>query len=414
VAEKHDVIVVGAGPGGSSTAAWLAESGMDVLVVDKADFPRDKTCGDALSPMAVGLLDRLGLAAELEKLAQPVRGIRFVAPGGGTLQASLPIHARYPKHGWTVPRQTLDAALLAAAQRRGATFYGGLRVGMVRADGRGQWRVEAQGGDRRLAADARLIVLAVGANLGLLERLHLRARRAPVSYAARAYFEGVDCNTDDLEIRFDCLPLPGYGWIFPLPEGRANIGAGSYRLASQIGSSVSGIFDGFIQSPSLQPHLRLARRLSPIKGFPLRTDFHKSECTAPGMILVGEAAGLVNPFTGEGIDYALESGRLAAESIKSCFRNGDFSPAAVGGYEAAVRARFHHYFVLTHWMRRLYMNPIMLDPLIGACQRSNMLAQRLVSIMLSYEPPWRAFTPGVLWRILLASRLTSAPDYPRI
>jgi flavin-dependent dehydrogenase len=133
MAEEHDVIIVGAGPGGSATAAWLAESGLNVLVVDKAEFPRDKTCGDALSPMAVDSLARLGLAAELERMAQPVSGMRFAAPGARTLQASLPAHDAYPAQGWIIPRLELDAALLAAAQQRGATFYGGLRVSQVRA-----------------------------------------------------------------------------------------------------------------------------------------------------------------------------------------------------------------------------------------------------------------------------------------
>jgi flavin-dependent dehydrogenase len=256
--------------------------------------------------------------------------------------------------------------------------------------------------------------LAVGANLGLLQRLNLLPRRTPLAYAARAYFEGVIENSTNLEIRFDGLPLPGYGWIFPLPHGRANIGAGSYRLTADTGTSIGALFEDFLRSAPLQRRLGRARHLGPVKSYPLRTDFHQATCMAPGMLLVGEAAGLVNPFTGEGIDYALESGRLAAESIETCFERGDFSPAALCRYEAALRARFQRYFVLIHWMRRLYMNPVMLDPLIAACQRSSLLAQRLIRIMLSYEPPWHAFAPAILWRVLLASRLTSTPDSPRI
>jgi flavin-dependent dehydrogenase len=139
-------------------------------------------------------------------------------------------------------------------------------------------------------------------------------------------------------------------------------------------------------------------------GYPLRTDFHRSRSVGERLLLVGEAAGLVNPFTGEGIDYALESGQLAGRWLGQCLNEGDVSQAALAGYDRQLRRRFQATFVYTHLLRSLYMTPLLLDPLLRASRRWTDLADRLVRIFLAYEHPLRAVTPIVALRVLRSLR----------
>jgi flavin-dependent dehydrogenase len=171
----------------------------------------------------------------------------------------------------------------------------------------------------------------------------------------------------------------------------------------------------FLSNRGLQPRFEAARRVGPVKGFPIRTDFQRSPVIGDRLLLVGEAAGLVNPFTGEGIDYALESARIAAQNLMTCFDRGDFSRRSLSQYERVLRGRFQRVFVLSHRMRRLYMNPVLLDPLIRACARWSELTDLLVRTLLGYADPGEAVRPAVVLKVLRclptrrSSRFTAAP-----
>lgn len=255
--------------------------------------------------------------------------------------------------------------------------------------------------------------MAVGASLPLMRQLRLVPSKLEFAFAARAYFEDIHALDDALHIRFDGVPLPGYGWVFPVSDTSANVGAGYYRRGSSTPTTAAAVLDAFLAHPPLAGLLRTARQVTPVKGFPIRTDFHRSRCLADRLLVVGEAAGLVNPFTGEGIDYALESARMAAGALIDSFERGDLSPLALGRYEKAVRRRFQLLFRLTHLMRRLYMTPALLDPLVLACTRHPDMTRLLISILLSYENPIKAFAPSVLGRVLLSSTALGRPGTSR-
>jgi geranylgeranyl reductase family protein len=397
-----DVVIVGAGPAGSAAAAVLARAGVEVALLDKAEFPREKTCGDAVSPVGVSILRDLGLAQTLERGAFRFDGMRITAPDGRTVTAAVPPHPDHPPHGYVVPRNDLDDWIREAAIRLGARFEGGFHArGFDYADG--GIAVRGESGGRPVERAARLAIIATGASPPLLASAGLAPRRADYAYAARAYFEGMQGIGRDLHIRFDGVPLPGYAWIFPISETAANVGAGYYRRTRRTPPTAAAMLQGFLESPGARPLFAAARPTGSVRGFPLRTNFHRSPSTGRRILIVGEAAGLVNPFTGEGIDYALESGEMAAAAAQAILGEGDFSPRSLTRYDQALRARFQRLFVLTHRLRGLYMNDLLLNPFLRACDRWPDLTRLLVEIMLTYQDPAKALRPGVLLRVARAA-----------
>ncbi len=308
---QHDVVIIGAGPGGSATAAYLARAGIDVLLLDKASFPRDKTCGDAVSAQGVEILDELGIGSRLRRTGFKTPAVTIVSPAGHKLRADIPPAEGLPRYGIVVKRLELDQMVLEAAQAAGATFVDGVHVRGMEPVEEGGWTIIGDRAGTGFSARGRTVVMAVGAALPLMRRLGLVPKKLEYAFAARSYYEGIAGLDDALHIHFDGVPLPGYGWIFPVSETAANVGAGYYRRGPSTPTTAAAVLDAFLEHPPLADRFRSASRLTPVKGFPIRTDFHRSQCLADRLLVVGEAAGLVNPFTGEGIDYTLESARLA-------------------------------------------------------------------------------------------------------
>jgi geranylgeranyl reductase family protein len=397
--ELCDVVVIGAGPGGAATAAFLARTGLKVLLLDKSEFPRDKTCGDALSPAALHVLEDLGLADDLRQSGYRVDGVAITSPEGLTVHAPIPDHPVYPRHGYVVPRLLLDNLILKASLQSGALFQGGTHVDAIEHDAQGLV-VQAAVGSSSRQFRARVAVLAVGASLRLLRSIGLIRGNVGYAHAVRAYYEGVAGLGRALEIRFDGAELPGYGWVFPVSSDTANVGAGLLPRHGRRAPVATALLTQFLSNGHLNHRFESAHRVGPVKGFPIRTDFQRSPVIGDRLLLVGEAAGLVNPFTGEGIDYALESARIASTCLAGCFDQGELSPASLGRYERALRSRFQRVFVLSHRMRRQYMNPILLDPLVRACARWPELTDLLVRTFLTYADPAEAVRPAVMLKVL--------------
>ncbi|MFN8470826.1 MAG: geranylgeranyl reductase family protein [Anaerolineae bacterium] len=379
-----DVVIIGAGPGGSAAAYYLARRGLDVLLLDKADFPRDKTCGDGLTPRAVSVLRDMGLLDHLLQVGHRTPHLEIVAPFGHSVGSPIPKVGDWPEFTLVVPRLILDDLLLQKAIGAGATFRGGVRVAKLQTSPTGV-TVHGAGKDGAVEVKARAAIVATGASPTLLMEMGILKKMPAMMIASRAYFEDMRNLKDETYLTFEGVPLPGYGWVFPVSRTSANVGAGLVRRSwtSRWRKETSAqVFQKFITTPTIKAMLDGARQVGPVKGYPLRMDFAESPTYGERTLIVGEAAGMVNPLTGEGIDYALESGRIAAEHLATVFETGDFSRARFAEYDAVLRQRFQRLFVFCDRVRAICLNPVLLNPLVAVANYRTDLKLRLIYAVL--------------------------------
>jgi len=370
--EEADVLVVGAGPAGSATAAWLARLGIDVLLTDAAVFPRDKTCGDGLTPRAIGELERLGLGDWLR--AHTVNhGLR--AHGfGQTLLLPWP-GGTLPDWGSAVARTELDDHLRTTAIKAGARAMDGVRAVDVRRDGERVSTVVFSRGEETLEVSCRRLVVADGVRSPLGKLLGREWHRDTVyGVAGRSYVTSTMCDdpwiSSHLELRGERGEvLSGYGWIFPLGSatgtGEVNLGVGT--LAT-------------LERPADLPVRRLMTSYADIvrEAFGLGDDLRASTSALLPMggavtgvaganwALVGDAAACVNPLNGEGIDYGLEGGRLVAELIAE---EADLATA----WPATLTAHYGEAFSIARRLAGLVTVPRVLATIGPAGMRSDWL-----------------------------------------
>jgi geranylgeranyl reductase family protein len=385
VVPVHDVVIVGAGPGGAAAAHFLSLRGLDVLLLDRAQFPRDKTCGDGLTPRALRVLDRMDMLADVTARGCRVERYEVVAPNGRATTAAIDA-----VHGAMVlPRQILDALILSRAVKSGARFEGAVTVTHVEATPDGA-RVHTQDGH---SFGGNVAILATGAATSVLKRSGILRRQPPAMLAARAYFEDLSNEVvRSFQLRLDKVPLPGYGWVFPVSPRAANVGVGF--LPSQKSGTPGEAFRRFVTGAALQRILAGGRQLGPVKGYPIRVDFLRAPTFGRRTLLVGEAAGLVNPLTGEGIDYALESGMLAAEHVLRG-RDSRLDHAWHLEYDRLLRDRFEKIFRFSEWIRDWYGKPPLLNLLVPLANRRPELRQLLANIVLGEREP-RGYGPATM------------------
>jgi len=394
------VAVVGAGPAGSAAAYFLAQRGLDVLLIDRSHFPRDKTCGDGLSPRALKVMETMGALPQARALGQAIEGVRFFSPDGTAMEARLPPYPTHPPYALILPRLILDDLLRTRALSAGARFLGRTHIVKLRAYAAG---VELEGKDGAGTIRARAAVLATGTSTSLLHASRVLRRRPPFLVAARGYFEGLERRPEQIDLHFDGVPLPGYGWVFPTGDGTANVGAGTLGPSAafdRLGRNSRRLFDGFLGVPSIRAELGSGRCLGPVKSYPLRTDFSRAPTFGHRILLAGEACGLVNPLTGEGIDYALESGQIAAEFLAEILQSAEPQPTVWREYDRRLRRRFQRSFEYTHRMRRVYLRPWFLNRFLRLARLRPELEHMLVDIALGMRDAAQATSLKTLYKFL--------------
>ncbi|MCD6289814.1 MAG: geranylgeranyl reductase family protein [Anaerolineae bacterium] len=397
-----DVLIVGAGPAGSAAATRLAQEGWDVLLVDKAHFPREKTCGDGLTPRAIAALRTLGVLDQVAARAHRVTGARLISPSGYQLHIRFADYLdELPPYGLIIPRLYLDDLLRQHAIGQGARFLSGCKVTGPRRDHGSQVVLGRRNGER-ITLHARLIILATGAHLSLLRAFGFLNHVPSMVPAARAYWDGLQDPKDAFEFYFDRRLRPGYAWLFPVGDGRANVGVGLFPTGHGRPLFTTRLLSILLNGHSLlRDRLRRAHRATPIKGYPLRTDFPSHPVVQENVMVIGEACGLVNPVTGEGIDLAIESGLLAAEIANEALHHlGDHFTVMLCRYERELHRRFAALFRGMRSLLRLAMGRRALDILIRKGARHPELARTIVRINLGLTSPRAAFAPRT-WQDIL-------------
>jgi geranylgeranyl reductase family protein len=364
-----DVIVVGAGPAGSSAAYHLARHGVDVLVLEKSEFPREKVCGDGLTPRAVKQLIAMGIDITGDGWVRN-RGLRVIG-GGMRLELDWPDLASYPNFGLTRTRTDFDHLVALAATKAGARLSTSTNVIGPVLDERSDRviGVRAHRGPDKEPVELRAhVVLAadgVSARLPLALGIAKRDDR-PIGVAVRRYYRSPRHLDDYLESWLELRGkeadhlLPGYGWIFPMGDGRVNVGLGVLNSSVEFGRSnyremlvewMSGTPDEWEMNESTAD--------GPVGGAALPMGFNRVPHYTRGVMLVGDSGGMVNPFNGEGIAYALESGAMAAEVAVQALAVTD--PArrerALQQYPIALKARYGGYYRLGGWFVKVIGNP---------------------------------------------------------
>lgn len=396
---RHDVVIIGAGPGGSAAAHFLAQAGLDVLLLDKSDFPRDKTCGDGLTPRAVHMLDEIGVRDELMSESCHMKEATVFGPAGVPITTQIPERPDLPGFMMVVPRRILDDRLRQQAISSGAHFHSRVHVTGLEQNDAGVVVHGTHGGGAYTAC-ARTGIIAIGASVRLLKTLGILKETPPMILAARGYYEGLQGVGDRFEFHFDGIPLPGYGWIFPLSDSSANIGAGVMPRRSGKRRPAKKILADFLKQPAFGSTLAGARQVGPIKGYPIRTDFATAPTHDRRLLLVGEAAGLVNPLTGEGIDYALESGAMAAQHLIDSFTLGDLSPARLAEYDSHLRAKFRRLFRFSGMIRDYYLHKPILNRLVYVANKRPHLRQLFTDIVLGNEDAAKAVSLQTVAQVL--------------
>jgi geranylgeranyl reductase family protein len=352
--------VVGAGPGGSATAYHLARHGIDVLMVDKATFPREKVCGDGLTPYGVRALQRMDVDPTEPGFTR-VEGLRTYGVDGVVIDLPWPKLHRFPALGVVRTRFDLDHLLATRAQEAGARFLQGTEA--VRPVMDGTWvggAVISHDGGQEQQVRAKFVVAADGASsrFGTLAGVRRNERR-PMGIAARRYYRIPRRMAPVLEA-FVNLPdeptggvMAGYGWIFPLGDGVVNVGAGLLNTFKRFKElSARKLMDVFVGMLPPEWGITEENATSPVLSGPIPMGMNRQPLAIPGMLLVGDAGGLTNPFNGEGIAYAMETGELAAELISDSLARE--RPAIAHMYPVLLRERYGRYFFLgRQWVRMI-------------------------------------------------------------
>jgi geranylgeranyl reductase family protein len=391
-AHRYDALVVGGGPSGAACAYWLATAGHDVLLIEKKRYPREKTCGDGLTPRSVKQLEDMGLAEELAKFHR-FFGLRSHA-FGRTVEMRWPTHPELPNYGYIITRKDLDQLVAQRAAKAGATVWeaaeattpiieGGLLRGAV---------VTAKDESAVREVRANYVIVADGANSRFGRALGTtRNRKYPLGMAIRGYDTSPRADEPWIESWLDIRDkannvLPGYGWIFPVGDGRVNVGIGLLSTFNQWKAvNTTHLMESFVQYAPASWDLRPETCCGPPTGGRLPMGLSVGPHAGPNYLVVGDAGGSINPFNGEGIAYAYETGRLAASAVNQALVRGD--GMALASYPAQLEEAYGLYYKVARAFVKIIGRPELMRLLVSTGMRSRTLMEWIMYIMANVMRP---------------------------
>ena len=364
---NSDVIVVGAGPAGSATAFHLAKQGLNVTLFEKTSFPREKVCGDGLTPRAVKQILDMGIEPTKENGWLRNKGLRVIG-GGHRLELNWPDVDGFPNYGLVRTRADFDELLAGTAQKQGVNLFEKTRVtGPIFDSTSGKVigvNIKKDDGNQEQHF-APVVVASDGVSSRMALALGLERRDdRPMGVAVRTYYKSTRSDDDYLEswleLRDQNKLLPGYGWIFGMGDGTSNVGLGILD-SSPVFQSIDykDLLKRWLDQTPEEWGFRDQNMTQPVRGAALPMGFNRQPHYAKGMILVGDSGGMVNPFNGEGIAYAMETGQVAADVIaKSLKAKSEFErEKQLHQYPIVLKDRLGGYYTLGRVFVKLIGNP---------------------------------------------------------
>ncbi len=404
--ESYDVAIVGAGPGGAMCALGLKASGLRVAILDKATFPRDKICGDALSgkvPEALSMHSP-DLLKDFERFSEKLSttALRLVSPSGDCLEiAFTPRHYSGSALGHISTRLAFDNFLVE--KLRAAP-----NISLLESCRLNSLSVDATGAHlfcNNRIIKTKLVIGADGAHSLVAKRLaNFTVDPRHYSAAVRAYISGIRDTRPENYVEFYILKdiLPGYLWIFPLPNGMANVGMGilSSALHKQRLNLREKLLEILSTHPLIAPRFKQAKIVDGVKGFGLPLGSRRFQISGERFMLVGDAASLIDPLTGEGIGEAMLSGNFAAKQVLDCFEKNDFSAAAMRRYDDAVYGRLWNSFQLHSFLQKVAATPLIMNFLVRKISRSTAMKEFVASMVEDFDARKKLASPSFYLKLL--------------
>lgn len=406
-----DVLIVGAGPGGSALATYLAQDNINVILIDSQSFPRDKVCGDFVGPVALAELQKLGIAG-LDEFPQTnlINRAALYLDGDEIINQNIPRIEGIPFYGRVIPRIILDDWIFRKAVKVGTKVFENTRLknyeiydDCVRAE------ISEKGKVRTIIS--KLIIGADGSS-STVARIHHGTKPSATDkiLAVRAYYENINGPDDQCDLFFIQDSFPGYYWLFPTGNGNANIGVGMVlETLPKNETHLNELLNTLItKDKGLSARIGNGKVVGKIAGWPLSTYNPKNEIIGDRLLLIGDAAGLINSLNGEGIQYALLSSRWAADTIKDCVRQDDFSKTTLSTYDDVIEEELRYDLALSNmiiqFIRNRTLNPLwmeLLRILVARAKIDEEYAAIAGGILAGLQPANKAISPKFIMNTLL-------------
>ena len=400
----YKVIIVGAGPAGLSASLHLSSNKIKHLILERSEFPRDKICGDAISGKVTSLLKNLNPdypkeLAQLSNEYKPSWGVTFSAPNGTEVDIPFKEDTSTDAPGYIVKRMDFDHWLFSKLDSNFATILQNQQVKSIRKDKTG-YQVEC----KEQSFNAPIVLGADGAH-GFIAKSQFAYQLDRNHHCAglRSYYSGVKDLSEQgfIELHFVKESLPGYFWIFPLPNGQANVGIGMLsKYVSKNKVDLKQLLEKVIQSPKFAHRFAGAKRLGAVQGWGLPLGSEKKSLQKEGVILLGDAASLIDPFTGEGIGNAMISGRIAAECIQETLEGASLDYTALNQYTQRVYSKLWGELRLSRIMQKLIRYPRLFNLVLGKIEHNEELKRTIMFMFENVDLRKQFAKPSFYFKIL--------------
>jgi len=411
MSQSPEVVVVGGGPSGAAAAYWLSQAGHSVAVIEKKEYPREKTCGDGLTPRSIFELQSMGFDFDVPELHR-INGLRSYG-AGSMIEMEWPDHPEYPNWGAIIRRADLDEQVVRLAEKQGAVIHQKATAAPVVDDGRLRGVEVSSNGDSEVL-NPKVVVVADGAVSRFGRPLGVgRDRKAPYGLALRAYYSSPFADDDMMESLLDLKDkdgknVPGYGWTFPLGGETVNIGVGLLSTSKRWkGLNTGQLLDTYLDNLPDHWEVEGGSRLTEPVGGKLSMAFSGGPIVGANWVLVGDALGSTNPFTGEGIAYGYQTGRMAAATVHQALAADDLS--ILRRYPEELEAEFGDYYRVGRVFVRAIGNPHIMRAFMTVGFKSRPLMEWTFRVMSNLMPPDdRSLTRQLYRAIESAVRLAPA------